>query len=774
MADFRVLACRSPNEALIANRQISHCVSPTDRDIYARSLLLERPLFLLLYTSRCTTVQDHAFYKLYRSHCSYFAIKTLVESHPITILYHSLHHFFRPSPRLFSSDQTPQHTILWQSPQPACGSVLDPKINKKNLRKAYTALSGSLRTLMSSTRRHVQLSPFPSSEGEIGVPNWSSATVIGDPIRYFQGTYGSSASTSLSVEMATAALTTYFTSSPSDVPLVDAPVEQPSYAASAAASDLLYSPPKQPSASDGTNDTALFTINTLTPSEMISTLAGVSPTTTPIQISTSPLSALHAPKEASTTLKASKITASSTAPLSAATFPPWHGSTQCAQISECEKATNTEDHRGKIAGPVLGVVGFLGLLFAGWVLCHRCRQWRKQKNIEDSTISSDRETRKTGSQSSTSHTNDNSIDHAITNQARARSRQRPPNLLGEPGPALLTNSALESGYQKTVLYPVALNLNGSYCRDHRVSESTRSNASVASDPFITPIETNRGLSLNMPQPTPSSIGLALTQYSTTETSHAKIIPHPPPLPKLVVPTPTFATRHTPFPIIPPLQEPPRTTLPAPLPSNRTSTLSTRTTPNDTEEPEPTVSTARIVTTRRHSFTPRIINIIAGQHSKDAAHSDSTDSGPFVHRVLSTRARSVSPQKASYSGSPAKLNAHFGIETWGMPAGRTASEMAGYKRAGSKESVSGRKADREQRGGGGGGEKYPPSSYPKLGRTLSAVKRTIRAEKEGAFSGTGTGTSLLGRGTEKDGEESQVNVIISRGRNGRGGAGTVNA
>lgn len=74
----------------------------------------------------------------------------------------------------------------------------------------------------------------------------------------------------------------------------------------------------------------------------------------------------------------------------------------------------------------------------------------------------------------------------------------------------------------------------------------------------------------------------------------------------------------------------------------------------------------------------------------------------------------------------------------MGAGRTSSERGRIERAGSGGSTRGRQGERttgteqEQKGG----VSYPPSIYPKLGRTLSAVKRTIRADKERAFSGTG--------------------------------------
>jgi len=51
-------------------------------------------------------------------------------------------------------------------------------------------------------------------------------------------------------------------------------------------------------------------------------------------------------------------------------------------------------------------------------------------------------------------------------------------------------------------------------------------------------------------------------------------------------------------------------------------------------------------------------------------------------------------------------------------------------AGTRATVRGRNAEVELQGHAS----YPPTSYPQLGRTLSAVKRTLRADQERAFSG----------------------------------------
>lgn len=435
-------------------------------------------------------------------------------------------------------------------------------------------------------------------------------------------------------------------------------------------------------------------------SEMIG--ATVSGTASTQSLSTSRRSSTEgAVIKASTTLQTS-LTASSSSSSSQYTAT-WLGTAWCHKHPRCKQEEEKEErHRGVIAGSVIGVIGFGVLVFAVVMLVRRRRRrHHRDKGIEGAAVWSDKS--KTVSQSSTNHTKQESLESAVMNQTRGRSRERSPERLGQPGPAISTDGALEALERKTAAYPHSQGYN------HNRSDSKFSNAS--SDPFRTPI--NEPFSQD--RPTDSKIGLALSRYSTAEA-------------KQQYSEQLFPINHT-YTVV---QDPP----PPPTDHKRDSSLSARTAAKDPEE-QPEICNARVVrTARRHSFTPRIINIVAGQSTSQERTSNNNDRNQSSEpgRRTSTRARSASPAKvlSAYSGSPAKLNAHFGIETWGMEQGRTSSERLGIDRAGSGSgaSVRGRNAEVEREGH----TSYPPTSYPRLGRTLSAVKRTIRAGKERAFSG----------------------------------------
>lgn len=84
-----------------------------------------------------------------------------------------------------------------------------------------------------------------------------------------------------------------------------------------------------------------------------------------------------------------------------------------------------------------------------------------------------------------------------------------------------------------------------------------------------------------------------------------------------------------------------------------------------------------------------------------------------------------------------------------------------ERAGAGATVRGRNAQVEQQEHAS----YPPTSYPQLGRTLSAVKRTIRADQERAFSGASS-TRWAAKGCG----ELPGSVTVDRPGNGRRRAG----
>lgn len=85
------------------------------------------------------------------------------------------------------------------------------------------------------------------------------------------------------------------------------------------------------------------------------------------------------------------------------------------------------------------------------------------------------------------------------------------------------------------------------------------------------------------------------------------------------------------------------------------------------------------TARRHSLTPRIINIVSSSNAGNDTINSTAYHRPEhdQNRRLSIRARSASPAKpVVYSGSPANLNAGFGIDTCDREPGQASSGMQG--------------------------------------------------------------------------------------------------
>jgi len=574
----------------------------------------------------------------------------------------------------------------------ALATMMDEKMDSHHRYFMSSHLTGSaIRLSSGATAKPFMLD---GAEGYHGL-TFTSSTVVGFPV----GFDGHGYITPVDVEMSTDTMSTV--AKPSMSAPKSSIVIVPSETASTenlTSSSLPLAAPSSPAGN------SVATPHASVAPEMIG--ATVSGTVSTQSLSTTePSSTQGAVTKASTTLQTSPAASSSSPSSSSEPTATWLGTAWCHEHPQCKQEEEKEErHRGLIAGSVIGAIGFGVLVFAVVMFVRRRRRRHRDKGIEGAAVWSDKS--KTGSQSSTNHTKQESSEDAVINQIRGRSRERSLERLGQPGPAIGTDGALEALERKTAAYP------HSQGHIHNRSDSKFSNAS--SDPFRTPIDEP----FSQDRATDSKIGLALSRYSTAEA-------------KQQYSKQPFPSNHTHTVV--------QGTLPPPTSLKRDSSLSAHTSAKDPEEPLE-ICNARVVrTARRHSFTPRIINIVAGQSTSQERISNSNDRNQSseLGRRTSTRARSASPAKvlSAYSGSPAKLNAHFGIETWGMEQGRTSSKRLGINRAGSGSSANlrGRKAEVEREGL----TSYPPTSYPRLGRTLSAVKRTIRADRERAFSGEGS-------------------------------------
>lgn len=360
------------------------------------------------------------------------------------------------------------------------------------------------------------------------------------------------------------------------------------------------------------------------------------------------------------------------------------GSPQCTSDPACVAHTNDEAHRrGIIAGSVIAVFAAGCIIFGLYMFIRRKLHTPIKRKEEPGWIEV-KPKRKSFLIEKVRPEKD--ISNAPADLVRLQERPHPAvRPLGEPGPAVSTKPRQR-------------------LPDYRVDATNRlSNTSTLSDPFRTPEDTQ----LNQ-----SQIGLAVSRYSSTIDRPLPI----PPQSHLTLPVRATDEEDT---------------------LKRASSFTTQTEDTDKEnEPRTlfigTAQPTRLASARRHSLTPRIVNIVAGSGNKDRLRSDGADdSGDEGLSKRSTfRARSSSPMKSSklYSGSPAKLNTHFGIQTWGREAGRTSSELLRHARDGSDDSMAGRGRPRERKSDqriDDGDIKSPPTSFTLLGRTLSEAKRKLR-------------------------------------------------
>lgn len=400
-------------------------------------------------------------------------------------------------------------------------------------------------------------------------------------------------------------------------------------------------------------------------------------------------------------------------------------------VSGVQQHNTTGLNRGAVAGGVIAAVAVAVIIFAIVVCCRKKSRrsagsasnptWKQIEQAEKAEILAiGRNTRNTVNGANTKHFNTHQ-----TTIPRASSA----NTLGEPGPSF----DMDDNQRGISLCHPSLRIG------HRYIIGNRKGNSDISNPFATPTESNQDTdsSLDADEPTRSQIGLALSRYSTNTLKHD---PSPfqheemPALPQspLMISLNEKAKANT---------EDKHTASTDTVNHKRASSVSALT--DGAEGEIPVITVAKAITARRHSLGPRMIDIIAGTSHSDGgqrvSRAISRSDNDLVRKSLN-RTRSASPAVTvnRYTGSPAKLNGHFGIETWGMEPGRTSSENSAKhntdgtptdvvesgmdRQSSTKSSIYGREYV-----GAVEHRRYPPTSFPMIDRSLSQAKRRLREQ-----------------------------------------------
>lgn len=390
------------------------------------------------------------------------------------------------------------------------------------------------------------------------------------------------------------------------------------------------------------------------------------------------------------------------------------GTSACERNENCEERTiKSADHKAEIAGAVVGMVAFGLFIFIGRLLFRRYRRMRQERDVAGRAIwpgmkqsSSDtsswfkhRRGKSTATQMSSSVVEERDKDHGFR----------------EPGPAV--PSLPSERYLQA---------------DHH-SQRSDSTVSQALEDFRRPLYAHLGQTNEF---TRSKIGLALSRYSSIDMITTPLISAS--ASRSASPVKTRNSQ---------LEAPAVVAQIKRISRENIKTLHKRSSSISASSEAQTFFIGRAKAARRHSLTPRIINIVANSTSNESIIDTATVEGSTKrgsHR--SSRARSVSPPKHDYEGSPAKLKSHFGVEIWGRNSGRTSSERQGIERS---ESLKEHAAHNER--------ENESISYPALGRTMSEVKRTIRAHRDRAVSDASSGQIV----TDGFVEQMPESVTISR-------------
>lgn len=409
------------------------------------------------------------------------------------------------------------------------------------------------------------------------------------------------------------------------------------------------------------------------------------------------------------------------------------GNSSCTNETECvPKHTSENKYKGVIAGSVFGVVG-VGVLGFAAAVCYRRkirskkRKTTKSKNSRFSEGNSERRL----SQQSTRVAFPNSFPDARRDPqaTTSRSQNAGDSTLGEPGPAFAR------GEMQKIFPEIPIPV-----RDRYTIDSIPRSLSIGSDPFITPFDTKTSIDRTSNQqneyrpneyPNQSQIGLALSRYSTAAT----------------MPSPSRGCSNS----NPHASQSTDVTNEHSVSTTSSVSVTTANNYNDEFDPDQDkvfverARTAQLTSTRRHSLTPRVVNIVAtGIRRGSDGHSNEVERLQTVGGEVSVgvleknfaptqrRARSASPAKTTdvYDGSPAKLHNHFGISTWRTEVGRTGSssrQACSSNNSNNAIGVHDAEHDNDE------SNKHPPTSYRqfKLEKRPSEGKKDLEEAKSGA-------------------------------------------
>lgn len=406
--------------------------------------------------------------------------------------------------------------------------------------------------------------------------------------------------------------------------------------------------------------------------------------------------------------------ASQSAPAAKPSFSDY-GTPDCNRDPNCAAVEHKdESHRGMVAGIVIGTVAAAVLVFAAYMLWRqRRKKASKRTDFEQNTVW--HKISNSGESESTATAVDfqeKKLDYPMIDISG--------DDLGQPGPAFV--------------FDEIQSLNDESLKEQHLSPACKPPGPLSwTYPPCNPFKLPDRISLdNDGCPSPKTIP-AFPQYSSAvpdmSKSQSASIPEP------------YS--------IPPKQTEERIG----QCHRRHSSLSTRS-DGTTRVEEEFVYFGKARTARRHSLTPRVINIVAGSSSSDKLNrEDCWDA--------STSSPHKDPQRDSMRSRSMPLTSlrpADGNKSIGSPSNPAGSMIEGvfdhdknsliprYTIANSSSATKTGDGDLDttiftpERGRGMKRRdkehiSYPPSSYPKLGKTMAEVKKTIRLKGDSAFVST---------------------------------------
>lgn len=405
-----------------------------------------------------------------------------------------------------------------------------------------------------------------------------------------------------------------------------------------------------------------------------------------------------------------------------------YGSLTCDNGQGCAAMERSKDSQsGMIAGAVIGAVAGIALILAAFMLWRRKRKRVAKRPYAESDSVWHKLSRSDGATST-------ATDVGIAGEQK-NSRDRD---LGEPGPSFDFGEISTTNPKTISSYSVLQN-------GQKTSQATWSRNSL--DRFYPTAGTK-----NDEHNTRSKIGIALTRYSTTDSA----VPLSRPFTLTNCPTdPTVPKENI------------------PQGHKRHSSVSAQSDATIRQKAE-VVYVGKARTARRHSLTPRVINIVAAGGSCDQLdlsrnNSDSSSSAQDNLNRDSIRSRSMSPNKmlsgnASFvNGLSDRLNTKSSDEASPQndQINRSSTTKTASKDLSECPMIPTRGRSMKRRAD-------QHISYSNLGKTMSEVKRTIREKGDSAFaSSDDLWDQARTQGRRSGGPVSELPSTVTVTRGGRG-------